>query len=222
MRATDILLMTVESRSLMDESVDSILMEYMPDGDLHSLICKLGNLPVRDCKRFIRVIAFAMDRLWQLGMVHLDLKSLNLLLDRRYIPFGDNADVNVKVGLALLSSPVGLWAMLGFVGLVMPGLDRSSVTFGWFLAAYLQAEFMVAAPAGKPYSVHPSPVYVVVCTLSDHACSVNPRVVWVRMYPLCAHACQNVHHSLHPHLGYMPHPQLLVAVQCFGVSRGFM
>jgi serine/threonine protein kinase len=133
MRATDILLLTVNSRSIMDETVDSNLMEYMPDGDLYSLICNLGKLPVRDCKRFIRWIAFAMERLWARGMVHLDLKSLNLLLDRPYNPRGNNADVNLKVGLAPISSPVGFGVTLGFVGVVMPGLDRSSVTFGWFL-----------------------------------------------------------------------------------------
>jgi serine/threonine protein kinase len=80
-------------------------MEYMPGGDLASLIKAHGKLPPTDCAKLLLAFVHAMIWLRELGLVHLDLKPHNLLLDRVYIPGDKNDDIGLKVALPPISSP---------------------------------------------------------------------------------------------------------------------
>ncbi|KAA8499559.1 putative serine/threonine protein kinase IRE4 [Porphyridium purpureum] len=57
-------------------------LEFVPGGDMYSLLCNLGFLDESIAKRYIAETVHAVDYLHKLGIVHGDLKPDNLLIAR--------------------------------------------------------------------------------------------------------------------------------------------
>eukprot|EP01129_Flabellula_baltica_P017031 TRINITY_DN9310_c0_g1_i1.p1 TRINITY_DN9310_c0_g1~~TRINITY_DN9310_c0_g1_i1.p1 ORF type:complete len:835 (-),score=196.53 TRINITY_DN9310_c0_g1_i1:106-2610(-) len=83
-------LMKVESPyviTLMGATLDPqlcIVMEYCSKGNLYELINSIPNLPWHVVIRFLRDICLGVDSLHKVGVVHRDLKTLNLLVSAEY------------------------------------------------------------------------------------------------------------------------------------------
>ncbi|XP_020286242.1 serine/threonine-protein kinase S6KL-like [Pseudomyrmex gracilis] len=60
-----------------------ILMDYIPGGELFSLVDKYGCLPEEVVRIYVAEIALAIDFLHHAGIVHRDLKTTNVLLDAK-------------------------------------------------------------------------------------------------------------------------------------------
>ena len=60
-----------------------IVMEYLPGGDLFSLLSKLGGLSEQNTKTYMYEIACALEYLHSLGIIHRDLKPDNVLISSK-------------------------------------------------------------------------------------------------------------------------------------------
>ena len=58
-----------------------LVMEYLPGGDLFSLLNKYGSFPEYVCKNYTAQIVAALEYLRQNNVIHRDLKPDNILLD---------------------------------------------------------------------------------------------------------------------------------------------
>jgi len=67
----------------MESGVHYIAMEYMDGEDLHSIIQKQGALPEKVAKSWLIPIAEGLDYAHQMGIVHRDIKSANILIDSK-------------------------------------------------------------------------------------------------------------------------------------------
>ena len=82
-----------------------MVMEYMPGGDLESLLERLGCVNFESAKCYLAHIVQALEHLHQNGVVHRDLKPSNILI---------GADGHIKLTDFGLSE-VGLQYKLGLV-----------------------------------------------------------------------------------------------------------
>jgi serine/threonine kinase 38 len=75
--------LTVLSFSFTDESHLYMVMEYMPGGDLMSLLMKEDTFSEHVTRFFMAEAAFAISSVHALGYIHRDIKPDNMLLDAR-------------------------------------------------------------------------------------------------------------------------------------------
>lgn len=88
-----------------------LVMEYLPGGDLLSLMIRNGGAFEEDLTKFyLAEITLALNALHTMGFVHRDIKPENILLDRfghlKLADFGTAAPLN-KDGNVVSFSPVG-------------------------------------------------------------------------------------------------------------------
>jgi len=62
----------------------SIVMEYFPNGDLSTYLSKNNNIPWKTRYQIASDITSGLSYLHKKGIIHADLKSLNILLDQNY------------------------------------------------------------------------------------------------------------------------------------------
>eukprot|EP00358_Blepharisma_japonicum_P007356 CAMPEP_0202943858 /NCGR_PEP_ID=MMETSP1395-20130829/4450_1 /ASSEMBLY_ACC=CAM_ASM_000871 /TAXON_ID=5961 /ORGANISM="Blepharisma japonicum, Strain Stock R1072" /LENGTH=186 /DNA_ID=CAMNT_0049641873 /DNA_START=274 /DNA_END=834 /DNA_ORIENTATION=- len=67
--------------SFQDENYLYLCMEYLPGGDLMTLLMKKDILPEDEARFYIAEIILAVDSAHQLNYIHRDLKPDNVLLD---------------------------------------------------------------------------------------------------------------------------------------------
>lgn len=65
-----------------DDGVMFIAMRYIPDGDVRSLLGRMGPLSAEQVMSIIAPVADALDAAHAAGIVHRDVKPANMLLDR--------------------------------------------------------------------------------------------------------------------------------------------
>lgn len=58
-----------------------LVMEYLPGGDLATLIKMMGSLPFEWTRQYISEVIVGVDDMHQIGIIHHDLKPDNLLID---------------------------------------------------------------------------------------------------------------------------------------------
>lgn len=85
-------------------------MEYLPGGDLLSLMIRNGAFDEELARFYLAEMTLALNALHQMGYVHRDIKPENILLDRfghlKLADFGNAAPLN-KDGNVISMSPVG-------------------------------------------------------------------------------------------------------------------
>lgn len=85
-------------------------MEYLPGGDLLSLMIRNGSFEEKLAKFYLAELTLALNALHQLGFVHRDIKPENILLDRfghlKLADFGSAISLN-EDGCFTNISPVG-------------------------------------------------------------------------------------------------------------------
>eukprot|EP00566_Odontella_aurita_P017566 CAMPEP_0113591304 /NCGR_PEP_ID=MMETSP0015_2-20120614/37192_1 /TAXON_ID=2838 /ORGANISM="Odontella" /LENGTH=262 /DNA_ID=CAMNT_0000497665 /DNA_START=230 /DNA_END=1015 /DNA_ORIENTATION=+ /assembly_acc=CAM_ASM_000160 len=75
--------LTVLHSSFQDESHLYMVMEFMPGGDLMSLLMREDTFPEEATKFFMAEAAHAISSVHALGYIHRDIKPDNMLLDAR-------------------------------------------------------------------------------------------------------------------------------------------
>lgn len=85
-------------------------MEYLPGGDLLSLMIRNGAFEEKLAKFYLAELTLALNALHQLGYVHRDIKPENILLDRfghlKLADFGSAISMNEDGSFSSIS-PVG-------------------------------------------------------------------------------------------------------------------
>lgn len=85
-------------------------MEYLPGGDLFSLMIRNNTFPEDVIQFYLAEILLALNALHTLGFVHRDIKPENILLDRfghlKLADFGSAVSIE-KDGLVTSYTPVG-------------------------------------------------------------------------------------------------------------------
>lgn len=93
-----------------------LVMEYLPGGDLFSLMIRNGAFDEDLARFYLAEMTMALDALHTLGFVHRDIKPENILLDRfghlKLADFGSST-VRNKDGNAITFSPVGTSEYVG-------------------------------------------------------------------------------------------------------------
>lgn len=59
------------------------VFEYLPGGDLHTLLWHKGPFPDRTAAFYLAELVLALEAVHDLGFIHRDLKPANILLDRQ-------------------------------------------------------------------------------------------------------------------------------------------
>ena len=83
------------------DDIHYLAMEFIPGQSLHRMVCEKGPLPVEQVARLGAEIAYALDALHKVGMVHRDVKPSNILVS----PSG-TAHL-IDLGLAYIPGEVG-------------------------------------------------------------------------------------------------------------------
>lgn len=87
-----------------------LIMEYLPGGDLLSLMIRNGSFDEDWARFYLAELTEALNTLHEMGYVHRDIKPENILLDRcghlKLADFGNAAQLN-KDGSVISLSPVG-------------------------------------------------------------------------------------------------------------------
>lgn len=87
-----------------------LVMEYLPGGDLLSLMIRNGAFDEELAKFYLAELSLALNSLHLMGFAHRDVKPENILLDRcghlKLADFGNAAALN-KDGSVTSLSPVG-------------------------------------------------------------------------------------------------------------------
>lgn len=87
-----------------------LVMEYLPGGDLLSLMIRNGAFDEDLSRFYLAEMTLALNALHQMGFVHRDIKPENILLDRfghlKLADFGNAAAMN-KDGNVISMTPVG-------------------------------------------------------------------------------------------------------------------
>lgn len=85
-------------------------MEYLPGGDLFSLMIRNNTFPEEVIQFYLAEITLALNALHTLGYVHRDIKPENILLDRlghlKLADFGNAAAIE-KDGYVTSFTPIG-------------------------------------------------------------------------------------------------------------------
>lgn len=85
-------------------------MEYLPGGDLFSLMVRNNTFPEEVIQFYLAEITLALNALHTLGYVHRDIKPENILLDRlghlKLADFGSAAAIE-KDGYVTSFTPIG-------------------------------------------------------------------------------------------------------------------
>ena len=95
-----------------------IIMEYCEGGDLRKILDNY-EVPILDKIRMISQILAAIERIHQIGVIHGDLKCLNIFLANKYIP-GDIDNIKIKIGDFGLSEIGGNFVYGGTDGFMAP------------------------------------------------------------------------------------------------------
>jgi protein-serine/threonine kinase len=66
-----------------DDTNFYFVFEYLPGGDLHTLLWREGRFPDRTAAFYLAEIVLALETVHNLGYIHRDLKPDNILLDRQ-------------------------------------------------------------------------------------------------------------------------------------------
>lgn len=87
-----------------------LVMEYLPGGDLFSLMVRKCIFPENEIQFYLAEIVLALNALHTLGFVHRDIKPENILLDRlghlKLADFGSAAVIE-KDGHVTSYTPIG-------------------------------------------------------------------------------------------------------------------
>lgn len=85
-------------------------MEYLPGGDLFSLMVRRGIFAEKEIQFYLAELSLALNDLHSIGYVHRDIKPENILLDRlghlKLTDFGSAAIIE-KGGLVTSYTPIG-------------------------------------------------------------------------------------------------------------------
>lgn len=96
--------------NLQDKENLYLVMEYLPGGDLLSLMLRNGAFNEDLIRFYLAELLLALNTLHNLGFVHRDIKPENILLDRfghlKLADFGNAAHLN-KDGNVKIMTPVG-------------------------------------------------------------------------------------------------------------------
>lgn len=98
-----------------------LVMEYLPGGDLLSLMIRNGTFTEDLVKFYLAEIAVALHALHSMGFVHRDIKPENIVLDRfghlKLTDFGSAAKIG-REGQVVGFTPVGTPDYIGKVGIL--------------------------------------------------------------------------------------------------------
>ena len=101
---------TILQYAFQDKEHLYLVMEYLPGGDLLSLMIRNGAFDEQLAKFYLAELALALNALHSLGFVHRDIKPENILLDRfghlKLADFGSAIALN-EDGIFTNISPVG-------------------------------------------------------------------------------------------------------------------
>ena len=88
--------------SFQDDKYLYLVMEYLPGGDLMSLLMKKESLPEDEAKFYMAEMVLAVESVHKLNFIHRDIKPDNILIDRqghiKLSDFGLCAKYEIKPG----------------------------------------------------------------------------------------------------------------------------